>query len=161
MKIIYTIALAAFIALFLSACQQELHFPEEKPKNKFTVLADGVNYNLNIDFENVQLGETAHVKLTASSEAYVVTLVSKADIHQNGVGEYILSCCNNDVFEFVSGTRKHWEGDHIGSTRQTGFVKITRMDEKGYAGTYAISAKDGSGRNAAIKEFTGTFEIYY
>lgn len=161
MKIIYTIALVAFIASFLSACQQELHFPEVKPENKFTVLADGTLYNLKVDFEKVQLGETAQVNLSASAPEYVVTLVSKSDSHLNGVGDYILSCCNNDVFEFISGTRKHWEGDHIGSSRQTGFVKITRMDDKGYAGTYLVSTKDGSGRNAAKKDFTGTFEIFY
>lgn len=161
MKILYTVALVAILASFFSACQQELHFPEVKPENKFTVLADGVNYDLKVDFEKVVLGETAQVNLTASSPAYVVTLVSKSETHTNGVGDYILSCCNNDVFEFVTGTRKHWEGDHIGSSRQTGFVKITRMDNKGYAGTYFISAKDGSGRDAARKDFTGTFEIFY
>ena len=161
MKIFYTIALVAFLASIFSACQQELHFPEVKPENKFTVLADGVVYNMKVDFEKVQIGETAQVNLTASSPEYVVTLVSKSESHVNGVGDYILSCCNNDVFEFTSGTRKHWEGDHIGSSRQSGFVKITRMDEKGYAGTYSISAKDGSGRDAARKDFTGTFEIFY
>ena len=161
MKIFYTIALVAFLASFFSACQQELHFPEVKPDNKFTVLADGTIYNLKVDFEKVQLGESAQINLTASSPDYVVTLVSKSDTHLNGVGDYFLSCCNNDVFELISGTRKHWEGDHIGSLRQTGFVKITRMDNKGYAGTYSISAKDGSGRNAAKKDFTGTFEIFY
>jgi len=161
MKIFYTIAFVALFTAILPSCQQELHFPETKPENKFTVTADEITYNLKVDLEKVQLGSMAQVKINASSPEYVVTISSSSDEHTNGVGEYYLSCCTNDVFEYTNGTRKHWEGDHIGSTRQEGFLKITRRDEKGYAGTYSISAKDGTGRNAPRKIFTGTFEIFY
>ncbi len=161
MKIFYTIAFALLFALLFSACQQELHFPEIKPESKFTIVADGITYNLKVDFQQAQLGDTAHINLTAGSPDYVISLTSLSGVHTNGIGDYYLKCCNNDVFEYISGTRKHWEGDHIGSSRQTGFIKITQMDENGYAGTYVLSTKDGSGRNAARKEFTGTFEIYY
>ena len=161
MKIIYTTAFALLIAILLPACQQELHFPEVKPESRLTIEADGITYNLKVDFQQAQVGDIAQVKLTATSPEYVISLISVSDTHINGVGEYYLECCNNDVFEYLTGSRTHWEGDHIGSSRQTGYVKITRMDEAGYAGTFALSAKDGAGRNANKKDFKGTFEIYY
>lgn len=155
--------IAALCVFTLSACKKDKDGKEEKPlvnpASTFTVDADGKTYNMKVIAINVQAGDTAQLILKGDSPEYVVTLNSKSPDHVNGVGDYYLFCCNNDVFEYGNG-RKHWEGDHTGS-KQDGFVKITRMDATGYTGTYSISTKDGTSASAQRKTFTGSFNIIY
>jgi hypothetical protein len=163
-KIHALFAIAALCVFTLFACKKDKDGKKEEkplvnPASTFTVEADGQTYNMKVIAINVQAGDTAQLILKGDSPEYVVTLNSKSIDHNNGVGDYYLYCCNNDVFEYGNG-RKHWEGDHTGG-RQEGFVKITRMDATGYAGTYSISTKDGSNRDAQTKTFTGAFNIIY
>ncbi len=155
--------LLALITISFSACKKDKNGKEEKPlvnpASTFTVDADGKTYNMKVIAINVQAGDTAQLILKGDSPEYVVTLNAKSIDHNNGMGDYYLFCCNNDVFEYGNG-RKHWEGDHVGS-RQEGFVKITRMDATGYTGTYSISTKDGTAASAQRKSFTGAFNIIY
>lgn len=162
MKQLYTLAFTACLAMILLiSCQQELHFPEEKPTSKFTVVVEGKTYNLNIDYQTTRMGDTSQVDIAASSPDFVVTLNSRSDQHNSGVGEYFLWCCRNDVFDLTSGTRKHWETEHIGNIKQKGSVTITKMNAQGYEGTYILHAKDGTPANANRRTYTGTFTIIY
>ncbi len=131
------------------------------PASTFTVDADGKTYNLKVIAINVQTADTAQIILKGESPEYVVTLNSKSIDHNKGVGDYFLFCCNNDVFDKTVSPRKHWEGDHTGNRRQEGFVKISRMDATGYAGTYSISTKDSTTASANKKTFSGAFNIIY
>lgn len=163
-KLRYGIMLAALGTTLFMGCKKDKNGKEEKPlvnpASTFTVNADGKTYNMKVIAINVQTGDTAQIILKGESPEYVVTLNSKSINHNKGVGDYFLFCCNNDVFDKTVSPRKHWEGDHIGS-RQEGFVKVTRMDATGYAGTYSIDTKDGTPADALRKTYTGSFNIIY
>lgn len=167
MKKFSTLALGLLLTVLFISCKKNNddsrgEKPVVNPASKFSVLADGKPYDLKVDALNLKMGDTAKLFLAASSANFKVILNAASTTHINGVGDYYLACCTNDVFEFLSdGTRKHWEVDHIGQIKQEGSIKITRMDEKGYAGSFSLKAKDGTSSSAIQKEFSGSFDIIY
>lgn len=162
MKQFYTLTLVAtLLALLLVSCQKELHFPEVPPTTQFTLTKDGVTYNLKVDAQSVVLKDTVIMKIGASSPEISISLNMRSTTHKDGVGDYYLWCCTNDVWDRTAGPQKHWEIDHIGNNRQGGSVTITRMDESGYEGTYVAYGNDYAVSRTAKKEFKGTFVIVY
>ena len=159
MKNFYPLTLLITVFFAFSSCQQELHFPEPEPTSEFTVVMDGIRYDLGVQKQVTYTGDSAHVEILAFSPEISVRLISKSDQHTNGVGEYFLFCCSNDVFERTTGTQFHYETDRAGLGKQKGFVKVVRWDEKVVEGTYSMIGKVGTDRNAPRKEFTGTFKL--
>ena len=160
MKKIYTLSI--FVALFFtfSSCPRELHFPEPEPVSQLTVLVEGKPFNLTIKEKlSYNAGDTAHVDLLATSPEISVRLVAKSPQHTNGVGEYYLFCCNNDVFDRTTGTQYHYETNRASGGKQQGFVKITRWDDKVIEGSFSMTGKVGTSNTAPHKTFTGTFSL--
>ena len=158
MKKIYSLALAITLFLTFSACQQELHFPEPEPVSQLTVLVDGVQYTLTVKEKlSYNAGDTAHVELLATSPEISVRLVAKSPQHSNGVGEYFLWCCNNDVFDRTTGTQQHFETNRASGNKQQGFVKISKWDDKSIEGSFSMTGKVGTSNTAPQKTFTGSF----
>lgn len=159
MKQFYTLTvLVCLLTTLLFSCQKELYFPEPEPTSKFTVVIDGVTYDLQVGEQTTHLSDTAHVNITAISPMATVRLIAKTDKHESGVGDYFLWCCSNDVFERTTGTQIHYEIRRSGRGKQDGQVKITKMNNKGYEGTYSLNGKQ---TNGTVKQFTGEFSIVY
>lgn len=161
MKQFNTIALfACLLVTGLFSCQKELHFPEAPPVSEFTVEMDGKTYYLDIKQQTVQLENKAHVQILAESPDLYVSLNVTADAHQNGLGNYNLTCCSNVVYDRTTGVQKRWKVDQRG-TVHSGSLNITRMDDKGYAGTYTIVGSNAETGSEIEKEFKGTFTVVY
>lgn len=161
MKQFNTLTLVAtLLALLLLSCQKELHFPEVPPTSKFTLTKDGVTYNLKVDAQTFILKDTPQLKIGASSPEISISLNMRSPKHKDGIGDYSLWCCSNDVWDRTAGAQKHWEIDQRG-TSQDGTLKITKMDSKGYEGIFSVFAKDHAVSRTAKKEFKGTFVIVY
>ena len=161
MKQFNTLALTACLLVFgLLSCQKELHFPEAPPVSQFTVTFDGKTYNLDIQNQSVQLENTAQFQILAESPQMYVSLNVTSDNHQDGKGIYYLACCSNNIYDKTTPVVKRWRIDQRG-TIHGGSVNITRMDDKGYEGTYTVIGKYLEDGNNEQKAFKGTFLVVY
>lgn len=167
MKHLSTLVFAFLVSLLFLSCskeKKETNTSEEKPVNPastYAVTLDGKTYSLKVKSQNFKLGDTAHLKLTATAPEMTVIINAKSTQHENGVGNYWLACCSNDIYVRITETQKHWEIDHQNGGTQNGSVKITRMDSKGYEGTFTLIGNDYDISRTAKKEFTGSFVVIY
>lgn len=167
MKRFSTFAFAFIMTLFYFSCTKEKNETENSnetpvnPASTYSVTLDGKSYNLKVKSQNFTLGDTAHLKLTATAAEMTVLINAKSVMHINGVGEYWLACCSNDVYVRTGEVQKHWEIDHLEGGLQGGKVTISSMDAKGYEGTFTLIGNDYDVSRTAKKEFTGSFKVIY
>ena len=160
--------LFAFLIIVIASCKKEKveegetsEFPPPNPSSTLSLTVDSKTYNLKVIGQSFTTGDTAKLRIDATAPELTLRLRADAAVHTSGIGDYYLACCSNDVFDRTKTVFKHWEIDHIGNGRQNGIVKITRIDSKGYEGTYTIFGNDYDVSRTAKKEFKGSFVMIY
>lgn len=167
MKHLSTFAITIFFTLLFISCTKEKNEkggteePPVNPASTYSVALDGKSYNLKVKSQNFKIGDTAHLKLTATAAEMTVIINAKSVAHVNGVGDYWLACCSNDIYARITEVQKHWEIDHLSTDLQGGRVQITKSDTKGYEGTFTLIGNDYEVSRTAKKEFTGSFKVLY
>ena len=159
----------ALCVITLSSCKKEKveegetsEFPAPNPTSTLTLTVNSKTYNLKVIGQSFTTGgDTAKLRIDATAPEITLRLRADAALHTNGIADYYLACCSNDVFDKTSEVYKHWEIDHIGNRMQNGTVKITRADDKGYEGTYIIYGNDYDISRTAKREFKGSFVMVY
>lgn len=161
--------LFALAIVTLLSCKKEkveagetTDLPAPNQSSTLTLTLDNQTYTLEVMGQSFNIGsdDTARLKIDAIAPEVTLRLRANSIQHTNGVGDYYLPCCSNDVYDKRTAVKKHWEIDQRGTT-QNSSVKITRMDAKGYEGTYKIYSNDSGTGDSGKKEFTGTFTIVY
>ena len=163
---VLSIVCALFIITF-SSCKKEkakesetTEFPAPNPSSFLTLQLNDKTYTLKVFGQSFSNGDTARVRIDAISPEMTVRLRAEAPTHTNGMGEYKLFCCSNDVYDKTTPVYKHWEIDQRGTTKES-IVKITKMDAKGYEGTFTLLSNSFNAGSSAPKEFKGTFTVIY
>ena len=134
--------------------------PPPNASSTLNVTFDNKTYNLKVMGQTFSLADTAKLKIDATAPEITLRLRANSAQHVGGVGNYFLHCCSNDIYDKTTNIKKHWMTDQRGTT-QDGIIEITRIDQKGYEGTFIIKGYDPLVSISLKKEFKGNFVIVY
>lgn len=145
--------------LFILSCKKNNDKEPEEPKGSLSVTIDGKPLKSEANSLVQIFGQTAEVRIFATSPEVKVELHARSTTHTNGVGDYYLYCCNNDFWVRFPDKDVHYEGVRADNgLDQLGFVKITHKDDKSYEGSFSVTGKNS---DSVAKQVTGTFKVYY
>ena len=157
----------AMLFVTFSSCKKDkveetetTELPPPNASSTLNVTFDNKTYNLKVMGQTFSLADTAKLKIDATAPEITLRLRANSAQHVGGVGNYFLPCCSNDIYDKTGEVNKHWEMDQRGTT-QDGFVKVTKIDAKGYEGTFTLYSNYSSGGISGKKEFKGSFVIVY
>lgn len=145
--------------VFILSCKKNHDKEPEKPKGSLSVTIDGKPFQSEANSLVQIFGDTAEVRIFASSPEVKVELHARSTTHTNGLGDYYLYCCNNDFWVRTSAKDVHYEGMRAANgLDQLGSVTITHKDDKSYEGSFVITGKNS---DSVAKQVSGAFKVYY
>lgn len=155
------ITLLSTILLLSLACKKKKNEEEVKPPSIITVMENGKSHQLTVIDQYLKVSDTAELRMFASGTDYKVDIQAKSLNHSGGIGEYFLSCCNNDFWDNSSASSHHecLRGVPVDNIEtQKGFLKIISKTDKTFEGTFSMTGQNSEG---SIREISGTIKVYY
>lgn len=154
---------AFILALFVfAACKRNVpDYPETIEPNMVVLQSGTKYYKVPITGQVFSYSTTGDLFIIAASPEIELKIQALSYTHNQGAGNYFLSCCENELLEKFAGGQYYTgiEDGSVNSTpRQKGSLTITNINTTGYWGRFTFIGQNAVGES---KEFTGTFRVAY